>query len=76
MADTPPRLTRQQLVTALNAAGIPTTIHTLNKLCMPSCNEGPPVACYWGRRPLYDPATALRWAEARLKPAPTAAEAA
>jgi hypothetical protein len=41
---------------------------TLNKLCSPLVNDGPPVADYWLGRPLYDPDAALAWALSRRKP--------
>jgi hypothetical protein len=49
-----PRLTRKQLAEFLAA---------LEKLCAPAISQGPPVAAWWGRRPLCDPAEALAWAE-------------
>ena len=64
----PHRLTRSQLVEFLRNAGYPVTIHALNKSCMPSRNDGPPIDSYWGKRPLYEATAALRWAEARLRP--------
>jgi hypothetical protein len=63
-----PRLTRKQLAEFLAGHGIPTSYSTLEKLCAPAINRGPPVAAWWGRRPLYDPAEALAWAESRLRP--------
>jgi len=66
-------LTRDQMHAYLVAAGFPIGRGTLDRLCSPACGEGPPVAALWpGRRharPLYDPAAALAWAKARLKPA-------
>jgi hypothetical protein len=61
------RMTRGQLAAFLRRNGIPIGDSTLDKLCMPTVNEGPPVAAWWGRRPLYDPADALAWAEARMR---------
>ncbi len=66
----PKRLTRKQLVLLLQEYGYPIAKSTLDKLCMPAINEGPPVAAWWGRRPLYDPEEALAWAEARARPHP------
>jgi hypothetical protein len=57
------RLTRKQLVPLFQEYGYPIGKSTLDKLCMPTINEGPPVAAWWGRRPLYDPDEALAWAE-------------
>jgi hypothetical protein len=62
------RLTRQQVGAYLRGCGFPIGDGTLNKLCMPTANEGPPVAAWWGRRPLYDPDEVLTWAEARMRP--------
>jgi hypothetical protein len=67
--------TRKQLVDFLRGAGYPVTMHAMNKYCSPARNEGPPVIAYWGRLPLYDPADALQWAEARLRPVSTQATA-
>jgi hypothetical protein len=61
------RMTRQQVAQHLRAHGFPIGDSTLNKLCMPARREGPPVAAWWGRRPLYDPDEALAWAEARTR---------
>jgi hypothetical protein len=61
------RLTRKQLTAYLRECGVPIGDSTLDKLCMPAVNKGPPVAVWWGRRPLYDPADALVWAEARMR---------
>jgi hypothetical protein len=63
------RLTRRQLAAFLREThGIPLGDSTLDKLCMPTVNRGPPIVGWWGRRPLYDPDEALAWAEARLLP--------
>jgi hypothetical protein len=61
------RLTRGQLVSLLHEHGYPIGKSTLDKLCMPAINEGPPVAAWWGRRPLYDADEALAWAEKRTR---------
>jgi hypothetical protein len=61
------RLTRRQLVSLFHEFGYPIGKSTLDKLCMPAVNEGPPVAAWWGRRPLYDPDEALAWAEKRTR---------
>ena len=62
----PPRLTRGQVVAFLNAKGFPIGRSSLDKLCSPAWNKGPPVACQWGKRPLYDPQECLAWAESLL----------
>lgn len=61
------RLTRQQLVAALREHGFPVGLSTLEKLCAPKVGLGPPPACYWNKRPLYDLDVALAWAQARLR---------
>jgi hypothetical protein len=66
-------LTRDQLVEFLNARGFPVKKHAFHKLAQPSVGQGPPIAGYWGKRPLYRPDTSLKWARARLRPAPTSA---
>jgi hypothetical protein len=65
-------LTRDDLYELLRGHGYPIDRSTLDKLCMPSCGEGPPVAAYWpgagaNQRPLYEAETALAWAESRLR---------
>jgi hypothetical protein len=68
MEDPKPRLTRTELGAHLRGHGYPISNSVLNKLCMQSVNQGPPVSCWWGRRPLYDPAEGIAWAEARTRP--------
>ena len=65
----PEKMTRKKTGAFLRQRGFPIGDGTLDKLCMPSCADGPPVAAWWGRRPLYDPADVLAWAEKRLRPA-------
>jgi hypothetical protein len=61
------RMTRAQVCAHLRAHGYPIGGSTMDKLCAPAVNEGPPVAAWWGRRPLYDPDEALVWAEKRTR---------
>jgi hypothetical protein len=61
-----PLLTREELRQYINKAGIPLGASTLDKLCMPSCYQGPEVESWWGARPLYDPQRGLEWAKSRL----------
>lgn len=61
-----PLLTREELRQYINDNGIPLGSSTLDKLCMPSRNEGPEVECFWGNRPLYNPERGLEWARSRL----------
>jgi hypothetical protein len=59
-------LTRGELVKHFDANGYPISLHSLNRLCAPSCREGPPLAGVWGGRGFYDPGRALAWARARF----------
>jgi hypothetical protein len=68
MSDKLPRLTRQQAVAFLNQNGFPISLSTLERLCMPSRGEGPPVDLVFNGRPLYRPDDVLAWAEARSQP--------
>jgi len=67
-----PLLTRKQLGEHLRACGFPIGDSTLVKICSPGINEGPAVAAYWGKRPLYDPDVGVEWAEGRLRRAQVA----
>jgi hypothetical protein len=67
MKPRPRRLTRAQLLVLLNESGYPIGESTLDKMCAPSVATGPPVAAWWGNRPLYDPDQGLAWAEARVR---------
>lgn len=73
MNDTDAYLTRDQLLERLNARGYPLKASYFNKMCLPSRNAGPPVAKWWGKRPLYNFADALAWAEHRCQPTSQAA---
>ena len=71
MDQTPPALlTREQMRVQLNERGFPITVSYLNKVCLPSVNAGPPVAKWWGKRPLYRLDEALAWAESRCGSSP------
>ena len=60
-------LTRRELAGFLTEQGFPISYSTLLKLAMPSRNEGPPPAGYWGNRALYDADKALAWAKRRFR---------
>jgi hypothetical protein len=60
--------TRDQLGAYLREVGYPISDSQLDKLCMPSCGEGPPVSCWLGRRPLYSFEEGLRWIQSRTRP--------
>ncbi len=66
-------LTRRKLVDFLNEHGYPISFSTLAKLCMPSRDEGPPLAGRWGGRDFYDRGKALAWAKSRFRMASRAA---
>ena len=59
-------LTRSQLPALFEEHGLPISWSLLTKLC--AAGVGPPVDYWWGQRPRYTPATALKWARARLRP--------
>ncbi len=65
------RYTRAELGAELRARGIPISTSKLNKMCAPAINQGPPIDCWWGRRPLYDLGAAIAWAEALLRSEPS-----
>jgi hypothetical protein len=60
-----PLLTREQLRLRLNERGYPITPSYWSKINLPSINAGPPVAKWFGKRPLYSLDEALAWAESR-----------
>jgi hypothetical protein len=62
-------MTRKELGAHLRACGFPISDSVLNKLCMPTVGQGPPILCWFGKRALYDPDEAIAWAEARTRPA-------
>jgi hypothetical protein len=64
-------MTRQQLVPFLNAHGFPISESTLTKLCSPAIKRGPPIASWWGKRPLHAPKPSLEWARALLRDGPS-----
>jgi len=70
-AEPPPLMTRAQLVPFLNANGIPITESTLAKLAAPKVNRGPPIAAWWGKRPLHAPGPSLQWAKSMLRDRPS-----
>jgi hypothetical protein len=64
----PQFLTREQLRQQLNDRGFVISPGYFNQLCLPSQGLGPPIARWWGSRPLYDLESGLAWAEGRCKP--------
>jgi hypothetical protein len=65
--DQPEFMTRSQLGDFLRGRGFPIGESTLDKLCAPGRGEGPPIAKYWGKRPLYTADGGLAWARARTR---------
>ena len=66
------RYTRHELAAKLRELGYPVSKSKLDKMCAPSVNQGPPVDSWWGPRPLYDLDRGVAWAEALLRPEPSA----
>jgi len=60
-----PLLTRESLRQELANRGYKISLSYWNKINLPSVNAGPPVAKWWGKRPLHDLNAALAWAESR-----------
>jgi hypothetical protein len=67
----PALLTREQLRQRLNEAGYPITTSYWNKINLPSVSAGPPVAKWFGKRPLYRLDDALTWTESRCSAQPS-----
>ena len=66
--DVDPLLTRKAVVADLCSVDIPLSFSRFEKLCM--LGEGPPVDCYWGKRPLTRRSNVRKWAEERMASAP------
>jgi hypothetical protein len=64
-SNTTPLLTRESLRQELAKRGYPISLSYWNKLNLPSINAGPPVAKWFGKRPLYSISDALAWCESR-----------
>jgi hypothetical protein len=58
-------MTRKQALEFIRSHGFPISDAYFSKLCLPSRNSGPPVARWFGGRPLYEPAPTLAWANSR-----------
>jgi hypothetical protein len=52
----------------LQERGYPIKASSFSKLCLPSRNAGPPVAKFFGKRPLYRLEDAIAWAESKCRP--------
>jgi hypothetical protein len=59
-------MTREQLRLFLATNGFPLGKSTLDKICSPAVNTGPPIEAWFGRRPLHSPEKGLAWARSRL----------
>jgi hypothetical protein len=70
-----PLLTRDQVHQVLVQQGFPIGRSSLDKVCSPTVNKGPPVAAWWpgrgGDRPLYRRHEVLAWARTLLKSTPS-----
>ena len=60
-----PLLTRESLRQELAKRGYPISLSYWNKINLPSVNAGPPVAKWFGKRPLHRLDDAIAWAESR-----------
>lgn len=65
LKDDDPLLTRSGVVQDLRSVGVPISESRMEKLCM--AGQGPPVDCYWGKRPLTRRSKGRAWAEERMK---------
>lgn len=63
--DKDPLLTRAAIVEDLRGLGVPISDSKFEKLCM--AGLGPPVDCYWGKRPLTRRSKGRSWAVGRMK---------
>ena len=63
----PEVMIREDIARWLTAQGYPISVRYLAKISGPAIGQGPPVARWWGQRPLYRPAEALEWARARCR---------
>jgi hypothetical protein len=59
-------MTREQLRLFLCENGFPIGKSTMDKLCSPAINQGPPIEGWWGKRTLHSPERGLAWAKSRL----------
>ena len=64
----PEVMIREDIARWLTAQGYKISPRYLAKISGPAVGMGPPVARWWGQRPLYRPAEALAWAQARCRP--------
>ncbi len=60
-----PLLTPDASIDDLRSVGLPISPSWFEKLCQ--AGKGPPVDCYWGRRPMRKRSNLRKWAEDRMK---------
>ena len=58
-------MTRKQALEFIRSHGFPISEAYFSKLCLPSRNSGPPVARWFGGKPLYEAKPTLDWAHSR-----------
>jgi hypothetical protein len=58
-------MTRKQALEFIRSHGFPISEAYFSKLCLPSRNSGPPVARWFGGKPLYEAKPTLEWAHSR-----------
>ena len=67
LSEADPLLTREALAEYLRKLGLPISISWLEKLYGAEGEGGPPIECYWGRRPMTRRSQARAWAQDRLR---------
>jgi hypothetical protein len=65
LSEDDPLLTPKGVVADLRSVGLPISPSWFEKLCQ--ADKGPPIDCYWGRRPMRKRSRVRAWAEERMK---------
>jgi hypothetical protein len=73
LSEDDPLLTSKSAVAYLRSLGLPISPSWFEKLCQ--ADNGPPIECYWGRRPMRKRSRVRAWAEQRMQAARTTAAA-
>jgi hypothetical protein len=60
-----PLLTSKDVIADLRSVGLPISASWFEKLR--EADKGPPVECYWGRRPMWKRSRVRAWAEVRMR---------
>jgi hypothetical protein len=60
-------LFQRDIAPFLRALGYAYSTSEINRLCSPAVNRGPPIARWYGPRPLRRPTDVIGWAEERLQ---------